>query len=185
MDFLTAKALNGTNPYALPEELVRVREITDRLWRQCHVVMIGAGPAVFALAMLEGRRDPPYVHIIDHDTVQWAAAHLDACDCDHDQVQLILGESADVGRNWQMPIDFLLVDGDHSYDGVKTDIRVWLPHVRITSYIMFHDYLERPGGMDGIGEWLPGGGARAMHECDELELVDTFGISVLFRKRYP
>lgn len=162
---LTAKMLNSTNPYALQEELDRVRYFTSHLSQQSEMVMIGAGPGVFALAMLEDRRDPPRLHIIDHDTFQWASLYLEQAGCRTNQVSFVKGDSSTIGRGWTAPVDFLLVDGDHSYEGVKKDIEAWLPHVKPFSTVFFHDYLERSGGFNGSGAWEKGGCAKAVDEA--------------------
>ena len=38
------------------------------------------------------------------------------------------------------PIHAILIDGDHSYEGVKADCEHFLPHVVHGGYAMFHDY---------------------------------------------
>ncbi len=73
-------------------------------------------------------------------------------------------------------IDFLFIDGDHTYDGVKTDYQMYSPLVRPGGLIVFHDiagnyadtqvksfwdtltpthphreYISNPGGQYGIG----------------------------------
>jgi predicted O-methyltransferase YrrM len=52
----------------------------------------------------------------------------------------ILGDSKEVGVDWQLPVDVLFVDGDHSESGIRGDIEIWLPHVKRNGYIIFHDY---------------------------------------------
>lgn len=42
------------------------------------------------------------------------------------------------------PIDFLFIDGDHTYDGVKADFLSYGPLVRPGGLIAFHDILPRP-----------------------------------------
>ena len=37
------------------------------------------------------------------------------------------------------PISAILIDGDHSYEGVKADCEHFLPHVSIGGFAMFHD----------------------------------------------
>jgi len=39
------------------------------------------------------------------------------------------------------PIRFLLIDADHSFDGVRRDYECWLPLVAPGGLIVFHDYL--------------------------------------------
>lgn len=52
----------------------------------------------------------------------------------------IKGDSAQVGRGWQLgPIDLLFIDGDHSYAGVERDMAAWLPHVNSGGTVIFHD----------------------------------------------
>jgi len=37
------------------------------------------------------------------------------------------------------PFDLLFLDGDHTYEGVAEDFRLWSPHVREGGLIAFHD----------------------------------------------
>jgi len=46
------------------------------------------------------------------------------------------------------PVDFLFIDGDHSYEGVKRDFELWSPLVRSGGLIAFHDM--RPDHPDGV-----------------------------------
>lgn len=41
-------------------------------------------------------------------------------------------------------IDFAFIDGDHTYEGVKADYRLYSPMVRPGGIIAFHDILPRP-----------------------------------------
>jgi predicted O-methyltransferase YrrM len=42
------------------------------------------------------------------------------------------------------PIDFLMIDGDHRYEGVKRDWESWKPLVAPGGLIAFHDILDHP-----------------------------------------
>ena len=42
-------------------------------------------------------------------------------------------------------LDVLYIDGDHSYEGVKKDIEIYTPSVRVGGYVLFHDYLGEEG----------------------------------------
>jgi predicted O-methyltransferase YrrM len=57
-----------------------------------------------------------------------------------DFVQVRIGRSAAVARAWSEPIELLWIDGDHSYRGVRTDIRAWADKVMPGGTIAFHDY---------------------------------------------
>ena len=51
----------------------------------------------------------------------------------------IKGLSEDVAQKFNVPIDFLFLDADHSYEAVKTDWRLWFPKVKKGGYIALHD----------------------------------------------
>lgn len=46
------------------------------------------------------------------------------------------------------PIDFLFIDGDHTYEGVKADFEMYGPLVRPGGLIAFHDTQPRPAFPD-------------------------------------
>ena len=47
-------------------------------------------------------------------------------------------------------LDFLFIDGDHSYNGVKLDFEMYAPMVRENGLIAFHDIAGR---WDGVREF--------------------------------
>lgn len=52
-------------------------------------------------------------------------------------------------------IDFLMIDGDHSYEGVKADIQGWLPKMKPGAVIAGDDYTW-PGVKEAVAEFFPG-----------------------------
>jgi predicted O-methyltransferase YrrM len=42
-------------------------------------------------------------------------------------------------EGWRDEIDFLFIDGDHSYEGVSRDWRDWTPHVKVGGHVVLHD----------------------------------------------
>lgn len=49
------------------------------------------------------------------------------------------GTSESISRAFNEKIDFLFIDGDHSYQGVKTDIFCWIPKCKDDVIVAFHD----------------------------------------------
>jgi cephalosporin hydroxylase len=47
------------------------------------------------------------------------------------------------------PVDFLFIDGDHTYDGVRSDYEMYSPLVRPGGLIAFHDIVDGPE--DAVG----------------------------------
>jgi predicted O-methyltransferase YrrM len=45
-------------------------------------------------------------------------------------------------------LDFLYIDGDHSYEGVKADFEMYAPLVRSGGVVALHDIVERPHESD-------------------------------------
>lgn len=66
-------------------------------------------------------------------------------------------------------VDFLFVDGDHSYDGVSRDFELYLPLVRKGGLVAFHDIV--PGGPGKHGD--PGDVPRFWAEVRDREAVEA------------
>lgn len=65
-------------------------------------------------------------------------------------------------RNWNQPIAFLWIDGDHDYEAVKLDYISWEPYLVKGGIIAFHDA--------GLKTFWPG--PRKL--VDEIELTKKF-----------
>lgn len=55
------------------------------------------------------------------------------------QVEIMRATSQEAAENWEMPIDLLFIDGDHTYEGVKRDWELFVPFVRPFGIVVFHD----------------------------------------------
>lgn len=66
------------------------------------------------------------------------------------------------------PIDLLLIDGDHHYETVRSDIANWTPHVPVGGTVLFHDYNPTAHNMSQFPELE--GVKRAVNEWQESEL---------------
>lgn len=76
------------------------------------------------------------------------------------------GDSKKWAEVWRTPIDFLFIDGCHSYEAVKADIDGWLPHVEPGGIVLGHDYSRISDGDKGY-IWEFPGVAKAVHESFE------------------
>jgi len=53
------------------------------------------------------------------------------------------------------PADMIFIDGDHSYEGAKTDILTWRPLLKPGGLLCGHDS-DWPGVTQALEELLPG-----------------------------
>jgi predicted O-methyltransferase YrrM len=58
------------------------------------------------------------------------------------QVEPHRAYSKDVSAGWNQPIRFLWIDGDHTYQGAKTDFDGFFPHVSPNGVVAIHDTLN-------------------------------------------
>jgi hypothetical protein len=56
--------------------------------------------------------------------------------------------SHEAAAGWSIPIDFLFIDGDHSWAGIDRDWRGWSPHVLPGGVVALHDSRNVAGGPD-------------------------------------
>ena len=54
--------------------------------------------------------------------------------------------SQDAAHDWKLPIDFLLIDGDHREEAVERDWLDWARFVNSTGVVAFHDARVFPSG---------------------------------------
>jgi len=65
-----------------------------------------------------------------------------------DYITTLVGDSKELYKNFNdQSIDFLFIDGDHSYKGVKADLTLWFPKIKIKGIIAGHDYNETSCGV--------------------------------------
>jgi hypothetical protein len=50
--------------------------------------------------------------------------------------------STELAKTWDRPLRLLWVDGDHSYEGAKTDLDIFSPHLSPGAIVAFHDMLK-------------------------------------------
>jgi hypothetical protein len=99
---------------------------------------------VFAVDTFEGTREggAPYPSIarMGGSTLDAFQARMRRAGID-DVVKPLIGMTTHVVDRYPGgPVRFLLIDADHSYDGVRGDFERWSPKVAPGGLIVFHDY---------------------------------------------
>jgi predicted O-methyltransferase YrrM len=56
-------------------------------------------------------------------------------------VEILRQTSGEAAKGWDKKIDLIFIDGDHSYEGVKADWDLFLPHLAEFGVVVFHDTL--------------------------------------------
>jgi cephalosporin hydroxylase len=104
------------------------------------------------------------------------------------RIDLLLGDSHEPGtvdatRGWLggQELDLLFIDGDHSYEGVATDMQLYSRLVAAGGLVVFHDIV--PGPAEGVGG-VPNFWQEVRIESDATEIVESwaqrgFGLGVI------
>lgn len=63
-------------------------------------------------------------------------------------------DSGEAAKLFKGKIDVLFIDGDHSYEGCKRDIKSWYPHMARGGVMLFHDCdATSPGVVQAVDEF--------------------------------
>jgi len=72
-------------------------------------------------------------------------------------ITVLKGFSVDICNQFEdESIDFLFLDGDHSYEGVKNELELWFPKVKLGGIISGHDYTQPCGVKRAVDETIKG-----------------------------
>lgn len=93
------------------------------------------------------------------------------------------GSSHILGKTWNRDVDLVFIDGDHSYLGALTDVKLWAPHVKVGGRIVFHDSATytnprvHPSHRDvarAITDWAKGVGStwKFLISIDSMEVFE-------------
>ena len=98
----------------------------------------------------------------------------------NDRVTLAVGDSTTF-PNQNLEVDFLFVDGDHSYEGVKKDYLHWIDAVKHGGHILFHDAVaprEFTTKHDEVFQFI-----KELEQDDRVHKIHEVGSIVHFVKR--
>lgn len=71
-----------------------------------------------------------------------------------DTIRPLRGKSANAAEKFNESIDLLFLDGDHSYDSVRSDLEHWLPKVKEGGIVICHDYGWAEGVRKAVHEFI-------------------------------
>jgi hypothetical protein len=111
------------------------------------LVEIGVAEGVSALALREAMSPDGTLYLIDPFHLSRLhrlnftkrAAHKIVSTCRRGKVAWIEKFSRDVAKDWKQPLDLLVIDGDHSENGVQDDWDNWNRFVKPGGVAIFHD----------------------------------------------
>jgi predicted O-methyltransferase YrrM len=69
--------------------------------------------------------------------------------------ELLAMTSAEAAATWNREIALLFIDGDHSYKGVRQDLDLWAPWVKVGGVVALHDmwFPSITGVAQAVTEW--------------------------------
>jgi hypothetical protein len=137
-----ARSLDGVASTGLDaRQLAYLHSLSASTTGRGAVVEIGTyvGKSTTSLAYAQKEKRAAPMHTIDVVQHHRLEATLEAAGV-RDYVIMHVAPSKEVAEGWREPIELLWIDGDHSYRGVRADIRAWSSHVVEGGVVAFHDY---------------------------------------------
>lgn len=130
--------------YLFDGEVFALYALSASLPDEARIVNIGAGSGTSSLALREAN------HYAEMWTVDISpSGPLGGLENERNAFEStgytlpnqVLCDSKEFGRSWHYPpVDFVFVDGDHSYEGCWGDLEAWWPHLKEGGYMAIHDY---------------------------------------------
>lgn len=71
-----------------------------------------------------------------------------------DQTEIVVATSEQAAADWSRPISLLWIDGDHEYESVRRDVRLWEPYLLPDAVVALHDTFVWPGPERVVRELL-------------------------------
>lgn len=108
---------------------------------------------------------------LNHDQVLKVVQYYNDCP----NITQVLGNSSTIG--WELDLDILYLDADHTYQGCLADYQKFVPFLKPGGMLIFDDYLQPSNPTNGV--------KRVVEEHVHWRLVGYFGNAVIFTKTLP
>lgn len=133
--------------YTTNIELIKLYELAKKLPRNSIAIEIGSYIGASSLLIAKGLNNNSKLICIDtwqNDAMtegNWDSykVFLENTVSVKNKITEIRKTSLDAGANFNEMIDFIFIDGDHSYEGVKQDVDIWFPKLKSGGIIVMHD----------------------------------------------
>ena len=142
----------GINKWQIPTyttnyELFKLYELAKSLPKEAIALEVGSYIGASSLMIAKGLKDKSKLFCIDTwnndamtegnwDSYQEFSKNIKTVE---DKIITIRNTSEQAGIDFNKNIDFIFIDGDHSYEGVKKDIDIWFPKLKSKGIIIMHD----------------------------------------------
>jgi predicted O-methyltransferase YrrM len=141
----TSEEIRDRFNYLFRDELVALKRYARALPPNPTIINIGAGSGTSGLAFLESRTDATVVTIdITNTDSPFGSLYSERAVVKNSGINTT-GRWTQIHSDsktayWPNQVDMVFIDGDHSYEGCRGDIEVWLPRLRAGGLLLVHDY---------------------------------------------
>ncbi len=133
--------------YTTNFELLKLYSLTNSFKKNAIAVEIGSYIGASSLLIAKGLNDNSILYCIDtwqNDAMtegNWDSykVFLENTKSVKNKITTIRKTSVEAGNNFNKMIDFIFIDGDHSYEGVKKDVDIWFPKLKSGGIVVMHD----------------------------------------------
>lgn len=142
---LTSKSLSETFGFLLAADLDLLKAGLIKLGKEAPIVVeVGTGAGTGTLAILEACPAAELYSIdVNPDSSKYVRGRIHEAMLSDAKVHFLIGDSRVLYKDpmWaEIPIDFFLLDGEHSNEGIVVDLQGWAPLVSVKGTIAVHDY---------------------------------------------
>ncbi|MFH7245459.1 MAG: class I SAM-dependent methyltransferase [Spirulina sp.] len=144
-------------------ELLLLKDLVSNFNFESNVVEIGSYLGASTCSLAKGvKRQGGKVYAVDTWTnmamsegvIDTFDQFLENIEPYKDIIHPLKGLSEEIAKNFDVPIDLLFIDGDHSYEGAYSDLKNWLPKVKDLGIVVCHDFNWAEGVRRAIRELL-------------------------------